>query len=226
MNPQGYAGANPVMNTDPSGLRFVPDEGLAEQGGGYGRTEDLTPDDGFDAQAYYSPQNEEVYPGPDPDPTPPAANGDPAADAAPPAAASDSSSKDQGFYDKYQDFVETFTGWTDTASDTLDVAGAVGFVAVAGAGCYAGPGCAAAVGGAYVAAQAAWKASAFLTLVGAAAKCSAADWDGCLTSAFWGGVGFTLGGMAPLGLEERVAVAAMAAGGVALSHLADGLRDW
>jgi len=47
MNPQGYAGANPVMNTDPSGLRFVPDEGLAEQGGGYGRTEDLTPDDGL-----------------------------------------------------------------------------------------------------------------------------------------------------------------------------------
>lgn len=74
------------MNTDPSGLRFAPDEGLAEQGGGYGRTEDLTPDDGFDSQAYYSPQNEEVYPDPDPDPTPPAANGDPAADAAPPAA--------------------------------------------------------------------------------------------------------------------------------------------
>ncbi|MCC6268861.1 MAG: RHS repeat-associated core domain-containing protein [Dehalococcoidia bacterium] len=57
-SPQGYAGANPVMHTDPGGLRFAPDEGLAEQGGGYGRTEDLTPDDGFDLQAYCSPQNE------------------------------------------------------------------------------------------------------------------------------------------------------------------------
>ncbi len=214
------------MNTDPSGLRFAPDEGLAEQGGGYGRTEDLTPDDGFDAQAYYSPQNEEVYPGPDPHPTPPAANGDPAAAAAPPAA-SDASTKNQSFYDKYQDGVETLTGWTDTVSDTLDVAGAVGFLAVAGAGCYApGPGCAAAVGGAFVVAQMAWRFSAAVTLAGAIAKCSAMDWDGCATSALWGAVGLALPNLAPLSLEERVGVAVMAAGAVGLSHVADVLRDW
>ena len=159
-----------------------------------------------------------MYPDPDPDPTPPAANGDPAADAAPPAA---SAKDNDSFRDRTKDEATRGAEWLEGTSDMLEIGGAVGFLAIAGAGCATGTYCSAGLMAGYTVAQIAWKSAAAATVVAGGLRCWAGDYDGCSRDLFWGTVGGGLSLLAPVSVEQRAGTAAMHLASVAVGHLTD-----
>jgi len=195
-SPQGYAGANPVMNTDPSGL-MVP---LEEEWVG----DHYDQSDGRNYAGCGGCQDGELETDPSPDPqlAPPQAVEDPVDDIREMPHGGTSSSDDvASSADKPHATRSAIADYIDEVSLTLWATAPVTGLATAGVGCSAGFSCPGAIALGVTLARYQMTAAGVIGFGGAIAHCAATEWAECGV-----GVAVSIGSFTTGGSVNSVAV--------------------